>query len=134
VGCPTVGTVLDAGSALPGGSLTGRVHLKGGSATIDVEHITLEVVARVGAEKDRGEAEGAIVFDRFTVADRFRLAEGEQRSVPFSAVLPWEVPITAGSASVSSLPISSTGTSTVLAGCCPSTRSLSSLRRPGMHT
>ncbi|MFI7316904.1 sporulation protein [Streptomyces venezuelae] len=94
VGGPTVDTVLDPGAALPGGTLSGRVQLKGGSADFDIEHITLELVARVEAEHDDGESEGVVGFDRFTVGGGFRLAEGEQRSVPFSVTLPWETPVT----------------------------------------
>ncbi|CAL9667874.1 hypothetical protein SUDANB176_07317 [Streptomyces sp. enrichment culture] len=94
VGGPTVDTVLDPGAVRPGGSLTGQVHLKGGSADFDIEQITLELVARVEAEHDGGEAEGVAAFGRFTVAGGFRLAAGEQRSVPFTVALPWETPIT----------------------------------------
>ncbi|CAL9352468.1 hypothetical protein SUDANB58_00492 [Streptomyces sp. enrichment culture] len=94
VGGPTVDTVLDPGPVRPGGSLTGQVHLKGGSADFDIEQITLELVARVEAEHNGGETEGVTVFGRFTVAGGFRLMEGEQRSVPFAVALPWETPIT----------------------------------------
>ncbi len=94
VGGPTVDTVLDPGAVRPGGALTGQVHLKGGSADFDIEHITLELVARVEAEHEDGESEGVVAFERFTVGGGFRLAEGEPRSVPFSVTLPWETPIT----------------------------------------
>ncbi|MGW4298327.1 sporulation protein [Streptomyces sp. NPDC004646] len=94
VGGPTVDTVLDPGPALPGGTLSGQVHLRGGKADFDIDHITLELVARVEAEHEHGESEGAVVFDRFTVGGGFRLREGESRSVPFSVTLPWETPVT----------------------------------------
>ncbi|WP_165396194.1 sporulation protein [Streptomyces sp. F001] len=94
VGGPTVDTVLDPGPALPGGTLRGQVHLKGGNADFDIEYITLELVARVEAEHEEDESEGSIAFERYTVGGGFRLAEGEERSVPFSVTLPWETPIT----------------------------------------
>jgi sporulation-control protein len=94
VGGPTVDTVLAPGAVLPGGDLSGQVHLRGGSADFDIEQITLELVARVEAEHDEGETEGVIVFDRFTVGGGFRLAEGEQHSVPFTVTVPWETPVT----------------------------------------
>ncbi|GAA2566201.1 MULTISPECIES: sporulation protein [Streptomyces] len=94
VGGPTVDTVLDPGPVRPGGALTGQVHLKGGNADFGIEHIALELVARVEAEHEEGESEGVVVFDRFTVGGGFRLAEGEERSVPFSVTLPWETPVT----------------------------------------
>ncbi|MFI9629023.1 sporulation protein [Streptomyces sp. NPDC052042] len=94
VGGPTVDTVLDAGTAVPGGTLSGQVHLKGGSADFDIEHITLELVARVEAELEAGEREGVVAFERFAVGGGFRLHEGEQRAVPFTFALPWETPVT----------------------------------------
>ncbi|MFD1833216.1 sporulation protein [Streptomyces desertarenae] len=94
VGGPTVDTVLDPGPFLPGGALTGQVHLRGGSADFDIDHIALELVARVEVEHGEGESEGGVVFDRFVVGGGFRLAEGEQRSVPFAVTLPWETPVT----------------------------------------
>ncbi|MCX4696516.1 sporulation protein [Streptomyces sp. NBC_01408] len=94
VGGPTVDTVLDPVSAVPGGTLSGEVRLHGGKADFTIEHITLELVARVEAEHDDGESHGMVVFDRFTVGGGFRLAEGEQRVVPFAVALPWETPVT----------------------------------------
>ncbi|MER6849708.1 sporulation protein [Streptomyces flaveolus] len=94
VGAPTVDTVLDPAPALPGGTLTGQVHLRGGQADFDIEHITLELVARVEAEHEQGESEGVVVFDRFTVGGGFRLGAEEPRSMPFSVTLPWETPVT----------------------------------------
>ncbi|MDX3454095.1 sporulation protein [Streptomyces sp. ME02-8801-2C] len=94
VGGPTVDTVLDPGPVRPGGTLSGQVRLLGGGADFDVEQITLELVARVEAEHAEGESQGAVTFERFVVGGGFRLAEGEQRSVPFGVVLPWETPIT----------------------------------------
>src|SRR5690606_5808223 len=94
VGGPTVDTVLDPAPVRPGGTLTGQVRLQGGNAGFDIEHITLELVARVEAEHDGGESEGVVAFERFTVGGGFRLAEGEHRDVPFAVTLPWETPIT----------------------------------------
>ncbi|MER5842444.1 sporulation protein [Streptomyces prasinus] len=94
VGGPTVDTVLDPGAARPGTALTGQVHLKGGDADFDIEHITLELVARVEAEHEEGESEGVVAFERFTVGGGFRLGAGEARSVPFTVSLPWETPVT----------------------------------------
>ncbi|MFI1940847.1 sporulation protein [Streptomyces purpureus] len=94
VGGPAMDTVLDLATAVPGGSLTGEVRLTGGRADFDIEHITLELVARVEAESDGGEHEGALAFQRFQVGGGFRLAEAENRSVPFAVTLPWETPVT----------------------------------------
>ncbi|MER5361741.1 sporulation protein [Streptomyces sp. NPDC002785] len=94
VGGPAVDTVIEPVSAVPGGTLSGQVNLKGGNADFTIDHITLELIARVEAEHEHGESEGAVVFHRIAVGGNFRLAEGEQRSIPFAFPLPWETPIT----------------------------------------
>ena len=94
VGGPTVDTVLDPGPVLPGGTLSGQVHLQGGSSDFEIERITLDLVARVEAEHGDEEREGVVVFDHFTVGGGFRLAEGERRSLPFTAQPPRETPVT----------------------------------------
>jgi sporulation-control protein len=66
VGGPTVDTTLDPGAALPGSALSGQVHLRGGDADFEIEHITLELLARVEAEHEDGESEGTVVFERFS--------------------------------------------------------------------
>ncbi|MFC8869988.1 sporulation protein [Streptomyces sp. NPDC057148] len=95
VGGPTVDTVLDPGAARPGGALSGRVELVGGTTDQDVEHIVLELVARVETEHgEHGEDEGVVAFGRHTVGGPFRLAAGARQEVPFSVPLPWETPVT----------------------------------------
>lgn len=94
VGGPTVDTVLAPGATVPGGSLSGQVHLRGGSGDFDIDHITLELVARVEAEHEDGESHGTVTFDRFVVGGGFRLVAGAERSVPFTVTLPWETPVT----------------------------------------
>ncbi|KPI09214.1 SpoOM family protein [Actinobacteria bacterium OK074] len=93
VGGPSVDTVLDGGAVPPGGVLSGQVRLRGGGTAVDVEHITLELVARVEAEHAEGESEGFVAFERFTVGGGFRLGEEETYSVPFGVTLPWETPV-----------------------------------------
>ena len=46
---------------------------RAGTADFDIEHISLELVARVEAEHEEGESEGVATFDRFTVSGGFRL-------------------------------------------------------------
>ncbi|MGW6058082.1 sporulation protein [Streptomyces sp. NPDC055189] len=94
VGGPTVDTVLVPVPTVPGGTLSGQVHLTGGSGDFDIEHITMELVARVEAEHEDGEDHGVVVFDRFVVGGGFRLTHGAEHSVPFTVTLPWETPVT----------------------------------------
>ncbi|MDK1475373.1 sporulation protein [Streptomyces sp. 549] len=94
VGGPSVDTVLDPGPVLPGGDLTGRVRLSGGRSDARIEHLVLELVARVEAEHGDGESEGLVVFDRVEVGGGFALAAGQELDVPFTLALAWETPLT----------------------------------------
>ncbi|MGZ3116689.1 sporulation protein [Streptomyces sp. H62] len=101
VGGPTAVPVLDPGTVRPGGVLSGRVDLVGGTAGQDVEHVALELVAHVGdgpaeaGDEDGGRGlGGAVVFEHRVVGGPFRAAAGERRGVPFSLPLPWETPVT----------------------------------------
>ncbi|MFJ3904896.1 sporulation protein [Streptomyces sp. NPDC090025] len=94
VGGPAVDTVLDPGPVTPGGPLGGQVLLTGGGGDVTIEHVTLELVARVEAEHGDGESEGLVVFHQHVAGGNFRLAEGERTAVPFTFPLPWETPPT----------------------------------------
>ncbi|MER8183412.1 sporulation protein [Kitasatospora sp. NPDC094015] len=94
VGGPTVDTVLSTPVVRPGGSLQGQVHLVGGTQDAEITGITLTLVGRVEVEHEEGEHTGLSAFARFAVSAPFRLAAGEQRSVPFSVTVPYETPIT----------------------------------------
>ncbi|MFJ4713032.1 sporulation protein [Streptomyces sp. NPDC088785] len=96
VGGPTVDTVLAPGAAAPGSTLAGQIRLTGGSGDFDVEHLALELVARVETEDSGtgGDGHGGVVFDRFVVGGGFRLTAGAEHTVPFSVPLPWETPVT----------------------------------------
>ncbi|MFE4536829.1 sporulation protein [Streptomyces scopuliridis] len=94
VGGPSVDTVLDGVAAVPGGPLSGQVRLRGGRTDLEIEQITLDLVARVEAEGHDEETEGTVVFDRVVVAGGFRLAEESEQTIPFTLTLPWETPVT----------------------------------------
>ncbi|MEU5274686.1 sporulation protein [Streptomyces hygroscopicus] len=49
VGGATVDTVLEQGAARPGGVVRGQVRLRGGDRAYDIEHIAVELAARVGS-------------------------------------------------------------------------------------
>ncbi|MFJ7421046.1 sporulation protein [Streptomyces uncialis] len=93
-GGPVVDTVLDPGAAYPGGTLTGRIRLTGGTTGFVVESLAVELVARVGTGHDAGENEDTLLFERFLVAGGFRLEADERRDIPFGVPLPWETPLT----------------------------------------
>ena len=94
VGGPSVDTVLVDPNTRPGAPLTGHVNLTGGNHDVAIEHITLALVTRVEVEGGSGEYGATGEFFRATVSGPMRLAEGQQVSLPFEFVTPWETPIT----------------------------------------
>ncbi|GLY32588.1 sporulation protein [Kineosporia sp. NBRC 101731] len=95
VGGPKVDTVLSQPGAQPGGALTGQVNLVGGSADVQIEHINLGLITRMEIESGHGDGDAVGEFHRVAVSGPMRLAEGQNLSLPFQIVLPWETPITA---------------------------------------
>ncbi|MFF7343072.1 sporulation protein [Streptomyces antimycoticus] len=94
VGGPVVDTVLDREPVRPGGVVRGQVRLRGGGRACDIEHLTLELVARVEAGHGGEERVGGVVFDRLRLSGGFRLDTREHRDVPFTLHIPWETPLT----------------------------------------
>ncbi|BBJ43743.1 sporulation protein [Streptomyces antimycoticus] len=94
VGGPVVDTVLDREPVRPGGVVRGQVRLRGGGRACDIEHLALELVARVEAGHGGKERAGGVVFDRLRLSGGFRLDTREHRDVPFTLHIPWGTPLT----------------------------------------
>jgi sporulation-control protein len=94
VGGPSVDTILDGGAVQPGAALSGRIMLRGGTMDVEINSVTLDLVARVEVEGEDGEYERNIVFDRFQASGGFHLPQEQEYSLPFSMPVPWETPIT----------------------------------------
>lgn len=94
VGGPSVDTVLEGGAVLPGSGVGGRVMLRGGDHDVEIQHVTLHLVARVEVEAGEEEFTGELPFGQLTVGGSVRLAAGQEASVPFSMPVPWETPVT----------------------------------------
>jgi sporulation-control protein len=95
VGGPSVDTVLDTPTVMPGQALTGQVHIHGGDHDVMIEHVALGLVTRVESEGGDGEYHSDVEFHRLVVCGGFPLRTGENRSIPFTLDVPWETPITA---------------------------------------
>nr|WP_269811375.1 sporulation protein [Kineosporia rhizophila] len=95
IGGPSVDTVLSAPGAQPGGVLTGQVNLVGGNSDVEIEHVSLSLVTRMEIESGDSDHSAVGEFHKVAVSGPMRLAEGQQTSLPFQIVLPWETPITA---------------------------------------
>lgn len=90
VGGPAIDTVLTNPHCQPGQPLSGKVHLTGGDADVEIEHIALSLQTHV----ERDSAHQTVEFHRVVVASHLRLAAKETQAIGFQFPLPWETPIT----------------------------------------
>lgn len=89
-----IDTVLDAPTVVPGGEVTGAVHINGGSIDLDVQGIRLDFEAEVEVQGQDGEYKTNMRFSGVDAVQPFKLAQGQQMQVPFRLPVPWEAPIT----------------------------------------
>jgi sporulation-control protein len=68
--------------------------MRGGTMDVDIERVTLDLVARVEVEGDDVEYDANIAFHQATVSGAFHLPQEQEYSLPFSMPVPWETPIT----------------------------------------
>ncbi len=94
VGGPSVDTILAAPACLPGGRLSGQVHIKAADYPAEIQRITLGLVTRMESEHGDEETNAAVEFHRVDVAGAFRLQPGRDQSVTFAFEVPWETPLT----------------------------------------
>jgi sporulation-control protein len=94
VGGPSVDTVLSDPNTVPGGTLTGQIHLLGGDHAVDIEHVALGLITRVEVEGADSEYDTNIEFHRVPVTGAFQLPQGARHAIPFEFPVPWETPIT----------------------------------------
>ncbi|CAM4393852.1 sporulation protein [Paenibacillus tarimensis] len=98
VGSARVDTILDApsGSVRAGEELTGRVIVKGGSTAQQINEIQLQLVTTYTRETNDQTVRERGTIGRFALNEAFTIQENETREIPFSFVVPYVTPITAG--------------------------------------
>ncbi|WP_183391277.1 sporulation protein [Kineococcus radiotolerans] len=94
-GAASVDTVLDRDVAQPGGPVSGRVVVVGGSVAQDVEEVVVALQARVEVESGDSEWREDVVFGSARVGAGFTTVPGQRTELPFALALPWQTPITA---------------------------------------
>lgn len=94
VGGPSVDTVLSSPNTRPGLPLAGHVNLAGGTSDVEIDRITVGLATRVEVERSDTEYDAAVEFHQAGVSGALRLQAGQNMSLPFEIVLPWETPVT----------------------------------------
>ncbi|RJK94785.1 sporulation protein [Vallicoccus soli] len=94
-GAASVDTVLDRDAVQPGGSVTGRVVVLGGSVAQQVDEVVVGLEARVEVESGDHEWREDVVFGAQTVGTGFHVEPGSRTELPFAVAVPWQTPVTA---------------------------------------
>ena len=94
-GNASVDTLLDSPVTTPGGTVTGTVHLTGGTVAQDIAECRVSLQARVEVESGDSEWKEDVVFGTAVVAGAGRIEPGVRAAVPFAFPVPWQCPFTA---------------------------------------
>ena len=89
-----VEAVLDSPDTTPGGTVTGTVHLTGGTVAQEVAEIRVALEATVEVESGDSSWHETAVFGTTVVSGATTIGPGEQRSAAFSFPVPWQCPVT----------------------------------------
>lgn len=93
-GGPSVATSLRSSRAQPGGTVSGSVHVVGGSRPVTISRIVVGLSAKVCVEGEDMATASHVTVAKEAVTDTFALAPGEERDFSFTYSLPYETPLT----------------------------------------
>jgi sporulation-control protein len=96
IGSAQVDTKLEKDKVAPGGEIRGVVHVKGGNTEQKVDEIYLGLNTTYLKESNDRKVNVPVVIDRFRLNEPFSISPGETKEIPFSIVLPLDVPISIG--------------------------------------
>ncbi|MBY0096706.1 sporulation protein [Mesobacillus maritimus] len=96
IGSAQVDTKLEKDKVTPGGEIRGVVHIKGGNTEQKVDEIYLGLNTTYLKESNDRKINVPVVIDRFRLNEPFTIGPGETKEIPFSFVLPLDVPISIG--------------------------------------
>lgn len=96
IGSAQVDTKLTKDKVAPGGEISGVVHIKGGKTEQKVDEIYLGLNTTYSKESNDRKLNVPVVIDRFRLNEPFSIGPEETKEIPFSIVLPLDVPISIG--------------------------------------
>ena len=93
IGSAEIDTVIESIEAVPGGTLSGTVKIKGGSTAQTVENIYLYIDTVAEVEAEEGEYRKTVTVGSTQIGSSFEIQPNEELDIPFSINLPWNIPI-----------------------------------------
>jgi sporulation-control protein len=96
IGSAQVDTRLESDTVVPGEEVRGIVHVKGGRTEQKVDEIYLSLHTTYIKESDDKKYTATATIDRFRLNDPFTIQPSETKEIPFSFILPIDVPVSIG--------------------------------------
>lgn len=100
IGSAKVDTELDSSQVHVGGSISGVVHVQGGSTEQQVDRIYLYIKTHYIKEENERKVTREAEIGKFLLTDAFLLRPEERKEIPFSFRLPEQTPVTLRNAPV----------------------------------
>jgi len=100
LGGASVDAVLDTPAANPGGTLTGRINLRGGSVAQEIRSIELSVETDYIREHDDHKVTHTHSLGRYRIPQAVTVEPNGSQEIPFEIEVPWGAPFTVGSQQV----------------------------------
>lgn len=96
IGTATVDTKLQRSSYIAGEIVSGVIEIKGGNTEQQIDSIYLTLLTNYTRERNDTKYNETAVIKKIKVNEAFTIRENEFHSIPFSFVLPADVPVTMG--------------------------------------
>jgi len=94
IGNAEVDTRLDNATIEPGGTLSGTIHLRGGSTEQKIDKFYLSLVANVKYQVEDAIGYKLVPFMHYDIDSSFTIGINEEIEIPISLTIPNDVPIT----------------------------------------
>lgn len=94
IGAAQVDTVPDSIDVTQGGQVSGTIRIKGGEVEQQIDRIELKLMTEAKHEVDDTQVRTDCALAQYVLNEKFVLAPGEERALPFSIELHPETPIT----------------------------------------
>jgi len=100
IGAAKVDARLDNHIVTPGMELTGEVYILGGNVEQDINGVYLNLNTTITKEIDGKRIYSKYTFFRYLVSSQFTISPKEEKTIPFSFIIPFESPLSLGNTQV----------------------------------
>jgi len=100
IGAAKVDARLDNHIVIPGKEITGEIYILGGNVKQDINGVYLNINTTITKEIDGKRTHSNYTFFRYLVSSQFTINSKEEKTMPFSFILPFESPLSIGNTQV----------------------------------